>query len=101
MEAEEHPLAEECARLLAAAANAERLYPPSSNLPEEALVKLVDRLNNVTSTIGPLRYIIDPHAFRIGENVIAAGLGPGHRSGRAPPRHAGRTARDSSRPHTR
>jgi HEAT repeat protein len=71
MEAEEHPMADECARLLAAAANAERLYPPSSDLPEQALVKLVNRLNNVTSTIGPLRYIIDPHAFRIGENVVA------------------------------
>jgi hypothetical protein len=70
MESEAQPLAEECARLLAGAATAERLYPPSSDLPEQALTKLVSRLNIVTSTQGPLRYIIDPHAMRMGETDV-------------------------------
>jgi len=73
MDTEIHPLAEECMRLIASAANAARLYPPSSELPRQALEKLVDRVNIVTSTIGPLRYLIDPHAIRVGETVISEG----------------------------
>jgi HEAT repeat protein len=72
METEAHPMAEECVRLLAAAANAQRLYPPSSELPAQALEKFVSRVNNVTSTLGPLRYIIDPHTIRYGESDVGA-----------------------------
>ncbi|MDH4138961.1 MAG: HEAT repeat domain-containing protein [Coriobacteriia bacterium] len=73
MEIEGHPLAEEVVRLLATAANAARLYPPSSPLPVEALQRFIARSNEVTNSIGPLRYILDPHGFRVGDQEIVAG----------------------------
>lgn len=73
METEGHPLAEETTRLLAGAANAARLYPESSDLPTQAVTRFLERANEVTSAIGPLRYIIDPHEIKIGDTVISAG----------------------------
>ncbi|MHB9004261.1 MAG: HEAT repeat domain-containing protein [Coriobacteriia bacterium] len=73
MEYEGHPLAEETTRLLAGAANAARLYPESSELPTQAVVRFLERANEVTNSIGPLRYVIDPHEIKIGDMVIGAG----------------------------
>lgn len=73
METEGHPLAEEVVRLLASAANAARLYPPSSDLPRQALDRFISRANEVTSSLGPLRYVVDPHSIKIGDTVLASG----------------------------
>lgn len=73
METEGHPLAEEVVRSLAGAANAARLYPPSSELPAAAVAKFVERANEVTGSVGPLRYRIDPHEMKIGETPIGVG----------------------------
>lgn len=73
METEGHPLAEEVVRLLAGAANSARLYPPSSELPAAAVARFVDRANEVTGTVGPLRYRVDPHEIKIGDVILAAG----------------------------
>lgn len=74
MDSEGFPLAEEIVRLLAAAANAARLYPASSPLPVEAIERLVQRTNEITASIGPLRFGIEPHGVRVGDTDIAAGL---------------------------
>jgi HEAT repeats len=71
-ESEAHPRAEETLRLLAAAAGSARLYPPSSALPAEAVAKFVERANATTLGQGPLRYIVDPDGFRIGETQMGA-----------------------------
>ncbi len=60
-------------RLLASAANAARLYPPSSELPGQARERFVARANEVTGQLGPLRYVVDPHELKIGETVLAQG----------------------------
>lgn len=73
METEGHPLAEEVIRLLAGAVNAARLYPPSSDLPAQAVEKFVSRAAEVTASMGTLRFVLDPHNFRVGDSVIAAG----------------------------
>ena len=73
METEGHPLAEETARLLQSAANAARLYPASSDLPMQAVSRFLERANEVTNSIGPLRYVIDPHEIKVGDTVLGAG----------------------------
>ena len=73
MEAEGHPLAEELIRLLASAANASRLYPPSSALPAQAIEKFAARSNEITAAMGPLRFSVDPRVLRLGEAEIAVG----------------------------
>lgn len=73
MESEGHSVAEEVVRLLASAANAVRLYPPSSPLPAEAARRFQQRANDVTNATGPLRYIVDPHGFRTGDDGLAPG----------------------------
>jgi len=73
VENEGHPLAEEIVRLLTGAANAARLYPASSDLPAQAIEKFVSRAAEVTASVGTLRYVLDPHNFRVGDQVIAAG----------------------------
>lgn len=73
METESHPLAEEVVRLLAGAANAMRLYPASSDLPAQAIARFVQRSNEVAGSLGPLRYVLDPHNFRIGDVAVATG----------------------------
>jgi HEAT repeat protein len=35
----------------------------------------VSRTNAVTTSVGPVRYLVDPHAFRIGDDTIAEGVG--------------------------
>ena len=74
VEAESQPRAEEVLRLLAAAAGAARLYPPASPLPAEAVSRFVARTNDASvSSQGPLRYIVDPHDFRMGDDKVASG----------------------------
>jgi len=75
MDAESYPRAEEALKLLANAVVSARLYPPSSALPMEAVTAFVTRCNEIT-TQGPLRYTVDPHAFRIGDAKIASAASP-------------------------
>ena len=72
-ESETFPRAEEVLRLLASAAGTARLYPPASALPAAAVAKFTQRANQVMETQGPLRYLVDPNGFRIGEAEIGAG----------------------------
>ena len=72
-ESEAYPRAEETLRLLAAASGAARLYPPTSTLPAEAVERFATRSNEVVGAQGPLRYLVDPDGFRIGDIEIAAG----------------------------
>jgi len=65
------PKAEEVLRLLASAVNAARLYPPSSDLPGQALDRFMIRTGEITAAAGTLRFLVDPHAFRMGEAPIA------------------------------
>ncbi|MBE0416156.1 MAG: HEAT repeat domain-containing protein [Coriobacteriia bacterium] len=71
MEARDYPKVEEVLRLLASAVNAARLYPPSSDLPQQALDRLVTRTNEVTGELGTVRLLVDPHAFRMGETQLS------------------------------
>ena len=73
MEGEGQSLAEEVVRLIAGAVNAVRLYPSSSPLPAEAAEKFMRRANEATTAAGPLRYVVDPHAFRVAEDELAPG----------------------------
>ena len=73
VESENFPRAEEALRLLATAAGAARLYPPASTLPAEAIARFTERTNEAMSTAGPMRYLIDPHSFRIGDAELAPG----------------------------
>lgn len=73
VESESFSRAEEALRLLATAAGAARLYPPASTLPAEAVARFTDRTNEAMSTVGPMRYLIDPHGFRIGDTELALG----------------------------
>lgn len=66
-----YPRAEEALRLLAAAVGAARLYPESSSLPAEAAEKFARRVDELT-TSGPLRFVVNPDSFRIGDTVVAA-----------------------------
>lgn len=70
METEGHPMAEEVVRFLAGAANSARLYPPMSELPAQAVERFVSRANEVTNSVGPLRYRIDPHEIKIGDTPL-------------------------------
>lgn len=72
MDGEGYPRAEEAIRLLAAAVGAARLYPPASALPREAAEKFAERAN-LLSANGPLRFIVDPHGFRMADSELAAG----------------------------
>lgn len=71
MEARDYPKIEDVLRSLASAVNAARLYPPSSDLPRQALDRFVTRCNEVTTELGTVRLLVDPHAFRIGETGLA------------------------------
>lgn len=73
MESEGYTRAEELLRLLAAASGTARLYPPASDLPREAVAKFTERSNILTAAAGPVRYLVNPHAFTIGEEEIAPG----------------------------
>lgn len=71
MSGEARASAEEVLRALAGAVNAARLYPPSSELPRQAVARFVDAVAGDGGS--PVRYTVDPHGFRIGETEIAAG----------------------------
>lgn len=71
-ESEAFPRAEETLRLLAVAAGAARLYPPSSNLPAEAVSKFTQRCNEITQQQGPFRFTVDPNGFRIGDAAVGS-----------------------------
>lgn len=65
--------AEEVLRTLAAAEAAVRLYPPTSQLPLQAVQRFVDSAASVTSVSGHIRCLVEPKAFKftdvlIGEN---------------------------------
>lgn len=67
-----YPRAEEALRLLSSAAGAARLYPPTSPIPSEAVARFTSRVNELV-TSSPLRVIVDPHGFRIGDTELAPG----------------------------
>ena len=71
-ESESYPRAEEALRLLSSAAGAARLYPPTSPLPSEAVTRFTSRINELMSS-GPMRVIVDPHGFRIGDTELSPG----------------------------
>ena len=71
MDARDYPKLEEVLRLLAVAVNSVRLYPPSSDLPQQAIERLVERCNAVTAELGTVRLLVDPNAFRVGESKLA------------------------------
>ena len=73
VETDGFPRAEEALRLLSTAAGAARLYPPASPLPAEAVARFTARANDMVGSAGPMRIIVDPHEFRIGESEIGAG----------------------------
>ncbi len=75
MEREQHSVIEDALRTLAAAVGAARLYPPTSALPLEAIARFVEKAAEATDTAGPVRYVIDPHAIRIGDREITSGQG--------------------------
>ncbi len=66
------PRAEEALRLLAGAAGTSRLYPPTSALPREAVARFVERVAALT-VAGPLRYIVEAQAIKIGDTELASG----------------------------
>lgn len=72
-ESEMFPRAEEVLRLLASATGTARLYPPASVLPATAAEKFTHRANEVMSAQGPLRYVVGPDGFRIGDQQLAVG----------------------------
>ncbi len=72
VDSEGFPRAEEALRLLAAAVSTARLYPPGTQLPEDAVNRLVSRGNELAAS-GPLRFTVDPHGFRVGDTAIGAG----------------------------
>jgi hypothetical protein len=61
--------AQEVIRALAGAANALRLYPPTSHIPEEAVERFVLISDEETKAHGPLRYIVEPKGFRVADQV--------------------------------
>ncbi|HET6498451.1 MAG TPA: HEAT repeat domain-containing protein [Coriobacteriia bacterium] len=71
MDARDYPKIEEVLRLLATAVNSVRLYPASSDLPQQAIDRLVERSNEVTAELGTVRLLVDPRAFRLGESKLA------------------------------
>ncbi|MDY0088250.1 MAG: hypothetical protein RBS78_06885, partial [Coriobacteriia bacterium] len=70
MESQGHTKIEEMLRLLAGAVNAVRLYPPSSELPAQAIERLVAGSNALTAEVGTVRVTVDPRAFRSGDATI-------------------------------
>jgi HEAT repeat protein len=74
-ETDGYPRAEEALRLLSAAAGAARLYPATSPLPAEAVANFTARANETAGSSGPMRIIVDPHGFRIGDTQIGSASG--------------------------
>jgi hypothetical protein len=49
------------------------LYPATSHLPDEAVERFRARAEEVSSSQGPLRYMVDSHGFRLGDAELAQG----------------------------
>ena len=62
--------AEELLRLLAAAMNAVRLYPPASPLRTAGIARFTQGVNEIAGAHGPLQYRIDRNRFLIGDTAI-------------------------------
>jgi len=62
--------AEDLLRLLAGAANAVRLYPPSSPLRTSAIARFAEGARIVTAAHGPVQYRVDRERFQLGDEVI-------------------------------
>jgi hypothetical protein len=62
--------AEDVLRTLAAAAAAVRLYPPTSQLPIQAVERFVESANVVTRDTGHLRLLVEPKAFKFTDVLI-------------------------------
>jgi len=61
--------AEEVLRLLAAAANAVRLYPDSSPLRTQAIARFVEACESATGA-APVRYVVDRKRFVVAETAV-------------------------------
>lgn len=70
-----HPqaYAEEILRALAAAAGAVRLYPPTSDLPTQAIARSVEAVQTATASLGPVRFTVEPQTFKFGDTELGAG----------------------------
>ncbi len=64
--------AEQLLRLLAVAANAVRLYPPSSPMRDEAIDRFTAASNSITSA-GPIQLRVDRERFLLGDVSVGAG----------------------------
>jgi hypothetical protein len=62
--------AEEVLRTLSAAAAAVRLYPPTSQLPLQAVERFVESANSVTHETGHVRILVEPKAFKHADVII-------------------------------
>jgi hypothetical protein len=62
--------ADEVVRSMAAAAAAVRLYPPTSEIPTQAVARFVSITKSLTSQLGPVRFVVEPKAFKWGDEVI-------------------------------
>ena len=70
MSAETRSHAEDVLRALAAAVNSSRLYPPSSELPRQAIARFLQAASSAASTV---RFSVDKGGFRSGDQELAAG----------------------------
>ncbi|HEX9094047.1 MAG TPA: hypothetical protein VF902_08690, partial [Coriobacteriia bacterium] len=70
MNAQAHVRAEEVVRALAAAAAAVRLYPPTSEIPAQAVARFVAVAAQVSGALGSVRFGVEPKAFKWGDDVI-------------------------------
>ncbi len=65
--------AEDVLRALAAAANALRLYPPTSDLRDQAVERFVEVAEGAVSGREALRFRVEPGTFLVGERAVAPG----------------------------
>lgn len=74
MSGQEQTRAEEIVRALASASAAVRLYPPTSDIPAQTIERVVRVSEAVTvASRGPVRFVIEPKAFRLGDQLIGEG----------------------------
>lgn len=73
MSAQAHIGAEDVIRALAATAAVVRLYPPTSEIPAQAVARFVTVSEQVTSALGPLRFVVEPKGFKLGEETVGEG----------------------------
>jgi hypothetical protein len=63
MQQTDHAAVEATVRALAGAANALRLYPPTSHLPAEAVARFVQAAQTATGSLGPVRIVVESRQF--------------------------------------